>query len=206
MTNSWVEPPSRPALESALPALLKQLKLAQFRSQWQAAEQQATADGWSPASYLYVLAEQEHQQRHQARLRRLLHEAQLRVPKTLAEIDWGAIPDLDRHQIEQLAHDTGWLDRAENLLLYCFAEAQALRSQRCGQDPPGGRHLPQPDRPRPLVTLLLRHHAGAGAAACHGRLRPGQGAEPARWASPAFVDSPQATIVDIIRALRARAS
>jgi len=38
MTNSWVEPPSRPALESALPALLKQLKLAQFRSQWQAAE------------------------------------------------------------------------------------------------------------------------------------------------------------------------
>jgi len=42
-----------------------------------AAEQQATADGWSPASYLYVLAEQEHQQRHQARQRRLLHEAQL---------------------------------------------------------------------------------------------------------------------------------
>ena len=43
MTNSWVEPPSRPALETALPALLKQLKLAQFRSQWQAAEQQAEA-------------------------------------------------------------------------------------------------------------------------------------------------------------------
>ena len=77
MTNSWVGPPSRPALESALQALLKQLKLAQFRSQWQAAEQQALADGWSPASYLYVLAEQEHQQRPQGRLRRLLHEAQL---------------------------------------------------------------------------------------------------------------------------------
>ncbi|WP_457767916.1 IS21-like element helper ATPase IstB [Cyanobium sp. ULC084] len=118
MTNSWVEPPSRPALESALPFLLKQLKLAQFRSQWQAAEQQATADGWSPASYLYVLAEQEHQQRHQARLRRLLHEAHLPVPKTLADYDWAALPDLDRHQIEQLAHDTGWVDRAENLLLF----------------------------------------------------------------------------------------
>ena len=65
-----------------------------------------------------MLAEQEHQQRHQARLRRLLHEAQLPVPKTLAEYDWGAIPDLDRPQIEQLAHDTGWLDRAENLLLF----------------------------------------------------------------------------------------
>ena len=118
MTNSWAVPPSRPALETALPALLKQLKLAQFRSQWQAAEQQATADGWSPASYLYVLAEQEHQQRHQARLRRLLHEAQLPVPKTLADIDWEAIPDLNRGQIEQLAHDSGWIDRAENLLLF----------------------------------------------------------------------------------------
>jgi DNA replication protein DnaC len=65
-----------------------------------------------------VLAEQEHQQRHQARLRRLLHEAQLPWPKTLADYDWGAIPDLDRNQIEQLAHDTGWIDRAENLLLF----------------------------------------------------------------------------------------
>jgi hypothetical protein len=65
-----------------------------------------------------VLAEQEHQQRHQARQRRLLHEAQLPVPKTLADYDWNAIPDLERPQIEQLAHDTGWLDRAENLLLF----------------------------------------------------------------------------------------
>ena len=121
MTNSWAELPRRPALEMALPTLLKQLKLAQFRSQWQAAEQQAQADGWSPASYLYVLAEQEHQQRHQARLRRLLHEAQLPVPKTLAEYDWDAIPDLNRPQIDQLAYDTGWIDRAENLC--CLAPA-----------------------------------------------------------------------------------
>ena len=65
-----------------------------------------------------MLAEQEHQQRHQARLRRLLHEAQLPVPKTLAEYDWDAIPDLDKHQIQQLAHDSSWVDRAENLLLF----------------------------------------------------------------------------------------
>jgi DNA replication protein DnaC len=58
------------------------------------------------------------QQRHQARLRWLLHEAQLPLPKTLADLGWGAIPDLDRHQLKQLAHDTGWLDRAENLLLF----------------------------------------------------------------------------------------
>ncbi len=58
-----------------------------------------------------------HQQRNQAQLRRLLHEAQMPVPKTLADADWGAFLDLDKHQIEQLVHDTGWLDRAKNLLL-----------------------------------------------------------------------------------------
>ena len=47
-----------------------------------------------------------------------MHEAQLPVPKTLADVDWGAIPDLDKNQIEQLAHDTSWVDRAENLLLF----------------------------------------------------------------------------------------
>ena len=140
MTNSWAEPPSRPALDTALPSLLKQLKLAQFRSQWQAAEQQAQADGWTPASYLYVLAEQEHQQRQQARLRRLLHEAQLPVPKTLADLDWDANPDLSRAQIEQLAHDTGWIDRAENLLLFGpsgvgkthLAAGRSARAERSG--------------------------------------------------------------------------
>jgi DNA replication protein DnaC len=118
MTNSWIQPPSRAALESSLPVLLKDLKLAQFRHQWQAAEQEARAAGWDPASYLYVLAEQEHQQRHQARLRRLLHEAQLPLPKTLAEFDWEVVPDLERHQIEPFAHDTGWVDRGENLLIF----------------------------------------------------------------------------------------
>ncbi|MEB3352847.1 MAG: ATP-binding protein [Cyanobacteriota bacterium] len=39
------------------------------------------------------------------------------VAKTLAKIDWGAIPDLNRAQIEQLAHDSGWLEQVENLLL-----------------------------------------------------------------------------------------
>jgi DNA replication protein DnaC len=86
---------------------LKQLKLALIRSQWQAAQEQAKANGWSPASDLYVLAEQEHQKRHQARLRRLLRDAQLPVPKTLAGTDWGVFLDLDKHQIEQPAHDTG---------------------------------------------------------------------------------------------------
>jgi hypothetical protein len=53
-----------PGTESALASLWKQLRLTQYRCQWQAAEQQAQADCWSQANYLYVLTEQEHQQRH----------------------------------------------------------------------------------------------------------------------------------------------
>ncbi len=45
---------------------LKQLKLTQFGSQWKAAELQAQTDGWSPAIYLFMLAEQMHQQPLQA--------------------------------------------------------------------------------------------------------------------------------------------
>jgi len=40
------------------------------------------------------------------------------IPWQRCEVDWGAFLDLYRHQIEQLATDTGWLDRAENLLLF----------------------------------------------------------------------------------------
>ena len=42
-----------------------------------AAEPQAQANGWIPISYLYVPVEQEFQQRHQARLQSLLHQALL---------------------------------------------------------------------------------------------------------------------------------
>jgi DNA replication protein DnaC len=47
-----------------------------------------------------------------------LHEAQLPWPEVLADYDRAALPDLDKHQIEQIAHDTSWVDRAENLLLF----------------------------------------------------------------------------------------
>jgi DNA replication protein DnaC len=46
-------------VEAALPLLLKQLKLARFRSHWQPLCQQAEAEGWSPAQFLYALCEQE---------------------------------------------------------------------------------------------------------------------------------------------------
>ncbi len=40
--------PRSVAVEAALPLLLKQLKLARFRSHWQPLSQQGEAEGWSP--------------------------------------------------------------------------------------------------------------------------------------------------------------
>jgi DNA replication protein DnaC len=54
-------------VEAALPLLLKQLKLARFRSQWQPLSQQAEAEGWSPGQFLYALCEQECDHRQVAR-------------------------------------------------------------------------------------------------------------------------------------------
>jgi DNA replication protein DnaC len=113
-----MEPPNRTALEGSLPVLLKQLKLAGFRSQWQQAELDARAGNWDPAGYLYVLAELETSQRAQVRLERLLREAQLPLGRALAEFDWTVVPDLPRGSIEALAADAGWLERGENLLLF----------------------------------------------------------------------------------------
>ena len=54
-----MEAASRPALDSDLPALLKPLKLAQFRSQWQAAQD-------ASAQPLLTMAEQKDlEKRHQ---------------------------------------------------------------------------------------------------------------------------------------------
>jgi DNA replication protein DnaC len=63
-------------MEAALPLLLKQLKLARFRSHWQPLAEQAEAQGWSPGQFLYALCEQELEQRQTARQQRLF------------EVDW----------------------------------------------------------------------------------------------------------------------
>jgi len=69
--------PRQAEVEAALPLLLKQLKLARFRSHWQPLSQQAEAEGWSPSQFLYALCEQEVVHRQIARRQRLLRDAHL---------------------------------------------------------------------------------------------------------------------------------
>ena len=99
--------------------LLKQLRLARFRSHWQSLASQAEAEDWSHSQFLYALCEQEAEQRQLSRQQRLLRAAHLPWSKALADYDpAGRIAPESWHQLEGLARQTEWLQRGENVLLF----------------------------------------------------------------------------------------
>lgn len=79
---------------------------------------QAMQEGWSYAQFLLALCELEAQRRWSARLQRALSEAQLPTTKTLANFDFTHCPKLNAAPLMQLAGDSIWLERAENVLLF----------------------------------------------------------------------------------------
>jgi DNA replication protein DnaC len=117
MTTSSSSIPRAQAVEATLPMLLKQLRLARFRSHWQSLASQAEAQGWSHGQYLYALCEQEAEQRQLTRQHRLLREAHLPWTKALADYDHRQRIEPARWQeLEGLARDPDWLQRGENLV------------------------------------------------------------------------------------------
>jgi len=119
MTTSFSSIPRAQAVEATLPILLKQLRLARFRSHWQSLASQAEAQGWSHGQYLYALCEQEAEQRQLTRQHRLLREAHLPWTKALADYDHRQRIEPARWQeLEALAREPDWLQRGENLLLF----------------------------------------------------------------------------------------
>jgi DNA replication protein DnaC len=119
MTTSSSSIPRPQAVEATLPMLLKQLRLARFRSHWQSLAWQAEAEGWSHSQFLYALCEQEAEQRQHSRQQRLLRAAHLPWSKALADYDHGGRIEPERwQQLEGLARRTDWLQRGENVLLF----------------------------------------------------------------------------------------
>jgi DNA replication protein DnaC len=117
MTTSSPVPRSQ-AVEAALPLLLKQLKLARFRSHWQPLSQQAEAEGWSPGQFLYALCEQEVDHRQIARRQRLLRDAHLPWQKGLDGFDHQHLEPKHWQELQVLSRSHTWLLQAENLLLF----------------------------------------------------------------------------------------
>jgi DNA replication protein DnaC len=67
---------------------------------------------------LLAVCEYEATQRYQSRVHRALKAAQLPPAKALSNFDFSRCPTLNPASVMQLAQDTTWLKRGENLLLF----------------------------------------------------------------------------------------
>lgn len=103
---------------ATLPLLLKQLGLPSIYKHWEEMAETAQQQSWTYPQYLKVLSELEISARYQNRVQRHLRESKLPVGKTLATFDFKATKTINPAQIKALAEDTGWVKRAENLIIF----------------------------------------------------------------------------------------
>jgi predicted transposase YbfD/YdcC len=120
MTNSSSQSSQQPAVSpyQSLSLHLKRLRLSHMLQHWETLEHQAMQEQWSYAQFLLALCELEVDRRWSMRLKRALQEAQLTAAKTVSNFDWDHVPKLNPAPLMQLATDTGWLERAENCLIF----------------------------------------------------------------------------------------
>jgi DNA replication protein DnaC len=86
--------------------------------QWQELETRAIHEGWSHSQFLLALCEIEQQQRYASRVQRFLRESGLQSAKSLSNFDFTCCPTVKKGLILQLAQDSSWLNRGENLLIF----------------------------------------------------------------------------------------
>ncbi|MBD0269910.1 MAG: ATP-binding protein [Cyanobacteria bacterium Co-bin8] len=124
MTNSSPasQPPGQPPQPNnagqSLNLLLRHLRLPHMRHHWPALEQQATQHHWSYAQFLLALCELEADHRAQGRIKRALLEAKLPTGKSFSSFHFDHCPEFNPAPLMQLAQDTTWLSKAENLLIF----------------------------------------------------------------------------------------
>lgn len=103
---------------ATLPLLLKQLGLPSMYSHWEELAETAQKKSWTYPQYLTALSELESSTRYQNRVQRHLKESKLPAGKTLATFDFKATKSLNPAQIKALAEDTGWVKKAENIIIF----------------------------------------------------------------------------------------
>ena len=103
---------------ATLPLLLKQLGLPSMYSHWEELAETAQKNSWTYPQYLKALSELEASTRYQNRVQRHLKEAKLPEGKTLATFDFKVTKSINPAQIKALAEDTGWVKKAENIIIF----------------------------------------------------------------------------------------
>lgn len=103
---------------ATLPLLLKQLGLPSMYSHWEEFAETAQNQSWTYPQYLKALSELETSARYQNRVQRHLKESKLPAGKTLATFDFKKTKSINPAQIKALAEDTGWVKKAENIIIF----------------------------------------------------------------------------------------
>jgi len=104
--------------EATLNTQLQTLRLSQMKANWKTLEQQAMSAGWTPASFLSQLCEQELEHRLQQRHRRYLKESRLPAGKTLSTLELSALKGINPAVIQHLGEQHDWLEQGDNVLLF----------------------------------------------------------------------------------------
>jgi DNA replication protein DnaC len=99
-----------------LESYLRKLYLSTFIRHYEAFAAEAAQSNQSYSRYLLALAEQELLERDVRRCDRRVKEAKFPVVKDLSSFDFAAIPQLNPHQIRQLAQGD-YIDRVEPIIL-----------------------------------------------------------------------------------------
>lgn len=103
---------------ASLPLMLKQLRLSEVRTHWEAVAEKAVNDHWSPQQYLAELCHMELANREDKRLARYLKESGLPSGKQLESYDFDAVEGVSKQQIKALIDSSNWVKTGDNLLLF----------------------------------------------------------------------------------------
>lgn len=96
---------------------LRALRLPGFVRNYRELAQMAEKEGLSHEEYLWLLVDQEENERRGRRVEKLLKESRLPRGKTLESFDLKRIPTIPKSQIQSLAQG-GFVDRMENVLAF----------------------------------------------------------------------------------------
>ncbi len=101
-----------------LPLLLKELRLSTMLHLWESMAQEAEQQGWNYRLFLAVLCEHEVEARTQKRIQTYIKQSRLPAGKSLATFDFNHAKQIKRAKVDDLAHNSHWVQQAENLLVF----------------------------------------------------------------------------------------
>lgn len=101
-----------------LPYLCKTLKLPTVATHWNEIASSARNQGLKYGDFLATLLELELTVKEQKRLERMVRLSKLPPAKTLSSFNFAHANEVNQNQIEQLANNSDWVKKQENLILF----------------------------------------------------------------------------------------